>query len=141
MIHNVMLPQGTQLVFRREDDGPVLLSVEAVYLDMLLLSSQRSTRVSRVNEDDRLWWLPAFTALVNKKYGTDFNDTEGWVIARTTSMVGERLKKTFDSIQMSLQSTESMLSSLPQNKSKDSISTSQDTEQSENCKTEFANNL
>jgi hypothetical protein len=141
MIHEVTLPQGTLLVFRYEEGGPVVLSVEAVYIDMLLTSAQRSTRVTKLNEDDRLWWLPSFTALINAKYGTTFSDTQGWVIARTASLVGDQLKKTFDSIQKSLRNTESILSNSTQPNSKSSTSESPESVPNENSKSEFASNL
>lgn len=141
MIHEVTLPQGTQLVFRREADGPVILSVEAVYIDMMLTSAQRSTRVNKLNEDDRLWWLPSFTAMLNAKYHTDFSETEGWVIARTVSLIADQLKKTFDSIQKSLQNTESILSDSAAKNSKVSTSTSPESVPGENSKSEFASNL
>lgn len=123
MIHEVALPtQGTLFKFTR--DGVVVLAIEAVYLDMLLASSQRSSRQSKVNEDDRLWWLPTFTALINSKYNTDFTDTEAWLMARSVSEIADQLKKSFESMRKSLQQTaESIHSDLPTPNGKDSTST------------------
>ncbi len=121
MIHEVCLPSsGTLLkICREQEDGTkvVLLTVEAVYLDMLLASSQNSSRQSRVNEDDRLWWLPAFTSLVNAKYNLDLTDTEGWLVARTVHQVADQLKKSFESMKRSLQQTAESIhsASLPTN--------------------------
>jgi hypothetical protein len=136
---NVSLPQSTLLTFHR--DGKVVLSIEAVYLDLLLVSSQKATHQTRMNEDDRLWWLPKFTAMVNSKYNLDLSDTEAWVIAHTCHKVSQQLKKTFESIQKSLQSLESTLSDSPPENSKDSTSPSTESEPNENLKSEYANNL
>lgn len=135
---DVALPQGTKLTFRRGDK--VVLSVEAVYLDLILVSSQKATS-RRIDDDDHLWWLPKFTALLNARYSLDLSDTEAWTIAHTCHKVSQQLKKTFESIQTLLANTESTLSSSPETSSKDSTSTSPAAEQSENLKSEFATNL
>ena len=140
-VHNVVLPQGTSFIFRREEDGPIILCVEAVYLDMLLVSAQRSTRVSKADEDDRLWWLPTFTAMVNTKYKTDLSESEGWVIARATAMVGDQLKKTFALVQKSLRSMESTPSNSPPSSETGSTFPSPEFKPTERSETEFANNL
>lgn len=136
---DVSLPKGTLLTFRRDEQ--VILSVEAVYLDLLLVSSQKASHQSRMNEDDRLWWLPKFTMMLNQKYGIDLTDTEAWVIAHTCHKVSQHLKKTFESIQMSLENMGSTPSSSNPSSSKGSISTSTESEPSENSKSEFASNL
>lgn len=141
MIHEVALPTtGTLLKITR--DGTVILSVEAVYIDMLLVSAQRSTRQSKINEDDRLWWLPTFTGLLNQKYNLDLSDTEAWFIARKTSDISEELKKNFESMQKSLRpNVESTPSdSLPKNEM-DSTSACPSSEPNASFRSEFTNNL
>lgn len=137
MIHDVALPGTTTLVFRRPGQEIPVLTAEAVYLDMMLASAQASSRRSKANEDDRLWWLPTFTRLVNDKYQLDLTQTEAWVVARSTFIITDSLKKTFESIAMSLQPTGSTPSSSQPNSSKDSTSASPGSMPSENCKTEY----
>ena len=138
MIHKVDLPKTTTLVFSRGED--VILTAEAVYLDALIASAQASSRRSKLSEDDRLYWLGNFAKLVNEKYQTDLSHTEAWVVARSTFMISDTLKKNFESLAKSLTFMDSTPSSCSPINSKDSTSTSPACSPVENVKTEYESN-
>lgn len=136
----IQLPSSSTFHFSRTlEDGStkVVLVAELVYIDALLTSAQNSARKFRSNPDDRMWWLPTFTQLVNNKFHTDLTQTECYAVAVASFSRSEDLKKNMALLRKSLPSTESMPTNSTPNNSKGSTSTSEESKPSENLNNVF----